>query len=194
MDESKLCLYLDSNILISYIHERENASVNLINKIRQKKWACFTSSFSALEIYDFERLEAWVQAKRTKHWTYDQIMRNYSKRHGDAIGLTNEQLESVFITIRDWLSSFEGYITFKRINDDISINSETLCRKTNMSGADALHLATALHTGCNMIVTNDDDFLGLIKLLRKSEPSKYPIATRAKGFENAFNDYIKLGA
>jgi len=168
--------------------------VNLINRIRQKKWTCFTSSFSALEIYDFERLEAWVQAKRTERWTYDQIMRNYSKRHGKSIGLTDEQLESAFITVRDWLSSFEGYITFKRINDDISINSETLCRKTNMAGADALHLATALHTNCGIIVTNDDDFLGLLKLLREAEPSKYPIATRAKGFENALSEYIKLRA
>lgn len=184
-------LYLDTNVLINYIYERDNASVNLLKRIRLEKWPCVTSSFTWLEIYDVERSEAWVQARRSDNWMYSQIIRKYSNRFSDEPGLTSEQLTSVHTTIRNWLISFEGYIKFQRINDDISIHAERLCATTNIESSDALHLATAVHTGCAILVTNDDKFFVMVKHLAKAEPNKYPIATRVKGFDNALIDYSK---
>ncbi len=180
-------IYLDTNILVSYMHERDS-SIDLLNRIRTKKWRCVTSSFSALEIYDIERLEAWVQSRRQQRWMYDQIMRNYSRRFNKKIGLTDDQLKVVFTSIRDWFSSFEAYIYLQRINDEISINAERWCATTNIAAPDALHLSTAIYTKCDILVTNDDDFLGTVK---QNKTSIGIIATKADAFDNALNEYIQ---
>ena len=181
-------IYLDTNILVSYMHER-GASIELLNKIRLKKWRCMTSSFTALEIYDIERLEAWVQSRRQKNWMYDQIMRNYSRRFNKTIGLTDDQLKAVFTSIRDWFSFFEAYIYLVRINDEISINAERWCATTNIAAPDALHLATAIFAKCDILVTNDDDFLGIVK---QNKADIGIIATKADAFDNALAEYMKL--
>ena len=182
-------IYLDTNILVSYMHEREEASLNLIAEIRTKKWRCITSSFSALEIYDIERLEAWVQSRRQKKWMYDQIIKKYSRRFNKTIGLTDDQLKSVFTSIRDWFSSFEAYIYLHRINDEISINAERWCATTNIAAPDALHLATAIFAKCDILVTNDDDLLGIVK---QNKADIGIIATKADAFDNALAEYMKL--
>jgi predicted nucleic acid-binding protein len=186
MEEQHPCLYLDTNILISYIHEREPASVDLIKKIRLRKWKCFTSSLTALEMYDVEQLENWVQDRRLKRWMFDQIMRNYSRRRGSKLGLTDKQLEAVHITLHDTLISLEDCIEFQRLNDTISITAEQLCATTNVGATDALHLATAMYTKCNILVTNDDDFLGIVNR------NNYMLATKAKEFDKALAQYAKL--
>lgn len=190
MDDAELShpsIYLDTNILVSYMHEREEASLNLIAEIRVKKWRCITSSFSSLEIYDVERLEAWAQSRRQRNWMYSQIIKNYSRRFNKTIGLTDDQLKSVFISIRDWLISFEDCIYFQRPNDEISINAERWCATTNIAAPDALHLATAIFTQCDILVTNDDDFLGIAKQNRTNTGI---IATKAKNFTNALAEYL----
>lgn len=162
MEDLSPSLYLDTNILISYIHERDIASVNLINRIRQKKWKCITSSLTALELYDVEQLEAWVQNRRVKRWMFDQIMRNYSRRRSNKLGLTDEQLASVHTTLHDTFVSLEDCIKFILLNDEISYIAEKLCATTNIGAMDGLHLATAMYMKCNILVTNDNDFLGIV--------------------------------
>ena len=183
MKEPNPRLYLDTNILISYIHEREEASVNLVNRIRFKKWECVTSSFTALEIYDIEQLEAWAQDRRMKHWMFDRIMRNYSRRRGNKLGLTGQQLSSVHTTIHDAFISLKDCIHFILLNDTISTAAEQYCATTNIGATDALHLATAWYTAWDILVTNDDDFLGIVKRNIKM------IATKAKEFDNALAEY-----
>jgi predicted nucleic acid-binding protein len=187
MAEPNPRLYLDTNILVSYIHEREDASVNLINRIRLKKWECITSSFTALEIYDIEQLEVWVQHWRVKHWMFDQIMRNYSRRRSNRLRLTSEQLIAVHTTIHDALTPLRDCIQFILLNDAISTAAEHYCSITNIGATDALHLATAWYTGCDILVTNDDDFLAIVRSHMKGM-----IATKAKDFNRALDEYLKL--
>jgi predicted nucleic acid-binding protein len=178
-------LYLDTNILIDYIHERERSSINLINRIRTEKWECMTSSFTALEIYDVEQLEEWVQDRRLKHWMFDKIMRNQSRRRGKKIGLTEEQLTAVHTRIRNSLISFKDCIQFILLNDTISTVAEQYCATTNIGATDALHLATAWYMACDILVTNDDDFLGIVKR------NINVVVTKSKEFDKTFIEYSK---
>lgn len=60
-------------------------------------------------------------------------------------------------------------------------SAEKICSSTNIESTDSLHLATALHFRCDILVTSDSDFLRLAK--------PYIIATTPEGIDNALKEY-----
>lgn len=69
-------LYLDTNVILDILHPKRHASsVDLLQKIREKKWRCSTSSYSLLEMYDAEQLEKYVQKLHLQGYDWSQIMR-----------------------------------------------------------------------------------------------------------------------
>jgi len=59
---------------------------------------------------------------------------------------------------------------------------------TNIAAPDALQLATAIFAKCDILVTNDDDFLGIVK---QNKANIGMLATKADKFDNALNEYAK---
>jgi|GEM_PF-961368 predicted nucleic acid-binding protein len=53
-----------------------------------------------------------------------------------------------------------SFIEFKYPKDAAMWDrAEEICGGTNLSSADALHLAAAIEIGCNILVTTDKDFI-----------------------------------
>jgi predicted nucleic acid-binding protein len=179
-------LYLDTNVILDFLHNRYQPSVELMRRIRERHWKCSTSSFSLLEMYDAEQLDKFIEKLRLKGYGWSQIMSKTVERRSKKLGLTDEQLKSLSSELRDSISLIEDCIEFmyphKRLWDD----AETWCMYTNIGARDAIHLATALAVGCNILVTRDKDFRRIA--------DDYIVATFPENILSAVSDiehYIK---
>lgn len=151
-------LYLDTNILLDFLHGRYEPSITLLQKIREKGWKCSTASFALLEMYDAEQLEKFVQKLYLKGYDWSQIMSRTRERRSKKLGLTDRQLRNLASELRDSMSLIDDCVEFldpyKKLWDD----AEQYCIYTNIGAQDALHLATALAVECNILVTRDKHF------------------------------------
>lgn len=152
-------LYLDTNVILDFLHNRYPPSMELLRKIRERNWKCSTSSFALLEMYDAEQLDKFIEKLHLKGYSWSQIMRRTSERRSKKLGLTDRQLESVSSELRDSISLIEDCIEFVYPHQTLWDDAERYCFYTNIGAQDAIHLATALEAGCNILVTRDKDFL-----------------------------------
>jgi len=100
--------------------------------------------------------------------------------------LTDDQLDKVHSSIREALISFEDCIEFVTLYAKIATRAERLCATTGIGATDALHLATAMYKKCDIFVTNDDDFLDIVKR------NNYMLVCKSNGFNNTYNEYMGL--
>jgi len=132
--------------------------MELLQKIRDKGWKCSTSSFALLEMYDAEQLEKFVQKLHLKGYNWSQIMSRTSERRSKNLGLTDRQLQNLSSELRDSISLITDCIEFMDPHKELWDDAENYCIYTNIGAQDALHLATALAVGCNILVTRDKHF------------------------------------
>lgn len=88
-------LYLDTNVILDFLHSRYIPSMELLRKIRERHWKCSTSSFALLEMYDVEQLDKFIEKLRLKGYSWSQIMSRTVERRGKKLGLTYGQLKSI---------------------------------------------------------------------------------------------------
>jgi len=151
-------LYLDTNVLLDFLHSRHEPSVALLQKIRDNRWKCSTSSFALLEMYDAEQLEKFVQKLHLKGYNWSQIMSRTRERRSKKLGLTDKQLQNLSSELRDSISSITDCVEFLDPYKELWDDAEYFCIYTNIGAQDALHLATAINVECNILVTRDRDF------------------------------------
>ena len=175
-------VYLDTCILIDYVHNRNKDSISLITTIRSKKWRCTTSRWTALEMYDVEQEESFVEKYRLKGLMLSHILRKLSDRRSKRLGLSERELSVVHEKLHDTLLSFEGYVNFIRPNESIFTEAERFCTVTNIGANDALHLATAKNERCNILVTTDKSFCQIA--------DEYIVATLPQNFNKALDRLV----
>lgn len=151
-------LYLDTNILLDFLHSRYEPSIALLQQIRDKRWKCSTSSFALLEMYDAEQLEKFVQKLYLKGYNWSQIMSRTRERRSKNLGLTDRQLQNLASELRDSMSLINDCVEFLDPHKELWDDAEYYCIYTNIGAQDALHLATALAVECNILVTRDKHF------------------------------------
>ena len=155
--------YLDTNIIRDETEVREIASIKWIRKIKEKKWRCFTSMLTFMEMIDNEREEAFVAKKRMEKVEYNTICRQRNQ-----IDLTKEQLDLVgnkFRTVR------VGYQFIRAVR--LSKNGWNLALRisetSNIFAPDVIHLASALECKSNILLTRDGHFIKHGNAVLKSE-------------------------
>jgi predicted nucleic acid-binding protein len=109
-------------------------------------------------MYDAEQLEKFVDKLRLKGYGWAQIIRRTRQRRSKKLGLTNRQLDRVSSELRDSVSLIEDFIEFIYPHKALWDDAEKYCYYTNIGATDAIHLATALEVGYNILVTGDRDF------------------------------------
>lgn len=151
-------LYLDTNVILDFLHNRYQPSMELLRRIRERHWKCSTSSFALLEMYDAEQLDKFIETLRLKGYSWSQIMSRTVARRSKKLGLTDRQLQSLAFELRDSISLIGDCIEFMYPHKGLWDEAEIYCIYTNIGARDAIHLATALIVGCNILVTRDKDF------------------------------------
>ncbi|MBL7209801.1 MAG: type II toxin-antitoxin system VapC family toxin [Dehalococcoidia bacterium] len=173
-------LYLDTNIILDFVHNRWKPSVDLFEKIRARNWQCTTSHFSALEMLDSEQFEVCIQKMRLKGLSWTQVMSRIPERRGKKYGLSAQQLTTVYEDLFDSISLIKDCVTFVYPHQELWIDAERYLYSTNIGARDAIHLATANGYGCNILITRDKHF--------RKIADEYTVATFPENILNAIKE------
>lgn len=152
--------YIDTNVALDYITARNRETILILDKIKEKRWKCVSSSFLAMELADYQKDSLFVVDKAiNKKWEMRKILRETYKKD-----LRQGDFDKVF----DWFKSFrEEYnnvelYDFLKDNNDWQVAQE-ISFNSNLNAPDALHLASAIRGAvkgyCQILITHDKHFI-----------------------------------
>jgi predicted nucleic acid-binding protein len=148
-------VYIDANIILDAIRGRNNASIGLMEKIREKKIKACTSGFTLLELLDKEQEYSFVWRMLKDGYTFDAILRKRDDRD-----LDDKELDGCFKKMdRTFSIPYKRYIDFYYLDNNGWDKSVELMHKYNLRSNDAIHLATAIMASCDLLVSNDQNLL-----------------------------------
>jgi len=151
---SKHRVYVDTNIFQGAISGRRTADVVFINGAKEQNCEYFTSIYALMELLDIAKdrqflmkcvIEKWLdvatfqQKRKSKDLGRDDL-RDLATML-DNFFLTNNLIKLINVKISDW--------------DLVKKIAET----SNLHSSDVLHLVTAWVGNCQVLVTNDSDFV-----------------------------------
>ncbi len=146
MPSRKPHIYLDTNVILDVIEDRWDPSRDLVAKVVQLNWLCSTSRFTVLEMF-----------------TLSQIVRRLGGRRTGKFQLRSRELDEIYADLAASIDVHVSCVTFHAPLDGLWDEAEKLCADTNIAPADAIHLATALGVGCDVLVSRDSDFVGITR-------------------------------
>lgn len=175
-------LYLDTNILLDIFHDRRDASVEVVENARNRKWFCSTSHFTLMEMADAEQEERFVGDVLREGGRLREAYRSLRDKR-----LADEALKQMFNRMMRKFSVRYPFIRFYGLRDEGLDEAIRLCGTTNIDAPDCIHLATAKETGCDLLVTNDDPFWRLVQEIQPeyihiAKPDKVDEELRSMGF------------
>jgi len=154
-------LYFDTNVILDVIEERWPPSVSLAERAKAEGWSCSTSRFTVLEMLDAKQEDRFMRNLLNQGFTLSQIVRRLGGRRGGKFSLGQVELDAIYEELSGALSKRLGFIVFQRPLTELWDETEKLCADTNIAPADAIHLATALGAGCDVLVSRDSEFLAI---------------------------------
>jgi predicted nucleic acid-binding protein len=169
--------YLDTNVILDYIRNRNRDSVVLLDTIRRKKLRCYTSYFTILELLDRGQEDKWIWKRVQQRESLDDILaRRYPRE------LTKDELKAVFKELNEkFLKPFvDTDIIHVMIPSDLVWDSILkFLQRWNFSIGDAFHVGIATNTNCNIFISNDSN---LVKMINESKliPATRPIELEKK--------------
>jgi len=154
----KPIIYLDTNVCRDCINKNRSKvskeSIHLLETIREKKWDCITSTFTFMELYDIEKEDLFFNKKLRYGLDVNRIIRD--RNHKD---LTSDDLDEVNERISEFHNEY-NFIKFHALDGEEGWKlAKDVSRSSNLSAPDSIHLAVALGSGCNLIITSDEPFL-----------------------------------
>lgn len=145
-------IYLDTNVLRDCIKGRNHDSIQLLGKIRDKKWGCVTSVFTFMELLDVEKDDTFAFKKLHRGWEFNRINRERNRKD-----LTIDELREVYRQVMTLGHAYK-FIEVKSLDEKGWQQAFRISALTNLASADVIHLAVAMSSKCNILVTSDDQF------------------------------------
>lgn len=162
-------IYFDTNVLRDCIKHRNDTTIHIVETSRDNKWECFSSIFSVMELLDIQKDDLYFLKRLQRGEEINQILRTrYDKN------LTKEDFEQIKEEIKNFIEKHK-FINFMPLSGDGWNQAASICSLSNISAADSLHLATALQTGCELLVTSDEVFIKNAKKLISAHKLKLKI-------------------
>lgn len=176
-------LYLGTNILLDVFHDRRDASVEVVENARNRKWFCSTSHFTLMEMADAEQEERFVDDVRREGGRLRDAYRGLRYKR-----LSDEVLKRMFSQMIRKFGVRYPFIQFYGLRDEGLDEAIRLCGTTNIDAPDCIHLATAKEVGCDLLVTTDDPFWQLVReiqpeYIRIGKPQEVDKELRVMGFK-----------
>jgi len=156
-------IYLDTNVILDAIYQRYTPSLDCLNRIKSEKWKCSTSRFTVLEMLDYEQ-EKSFEEKCLRDGIQRSRLRDYiGRRRQEKWGLSESELSDVWKSLYAKLANEYDFIGYeqpanKELWDELWDKAEEFCAATNIGYTDAIQLAFAICTECNILITHDQDF------------------------------------
>ena len=148
-----MSLYFDSTVVIDLIRRRRPSSLKLAEIARGNKWKCVTSYFSYMEAFNVEQDTMFFNLKVAEGDDLDSILRRRYDRD-----LEQKQLSKIEQKVYEGIKTTYDFIDWIYLEEEGWNKAIDLCAQTNISTSDCIHLATALITGCLLLITSDEPF------------------------------------
>ena len=152
-------LYLDTNVILDAHYKRWTPAVTLMQRIQTEKWKCITSRLTILEILDMEHEQLFIDNLLADGHLLSKVRDLLGMRRQEKWELKSRELNEIYVKLHDYLTKEFSFVDFKHpLTDSFWNKADDYCSTTNMFFADAMHLALAVESGCNILVTRDQDF------------------------------------
>lgn len=154
MKTKELLLYLDTNIFLDLIRNRNDDSIDLFRKIKKGNYKTVTSFFTLLEIIEDEQKRVFAEREiMIRKRSFDEVRTRISQRD-----LRKTELEGIKIILEKDI--YKPFVDTEKIEvrylDDAGWDrAYELLSKLNISASDSIHLAIADKLDCDVFVTND---------------------------------------
>ena len=145
-------VYLDTNVLRDCLRRRKLETIRLMEIFRDKKIECKTSIFTMMELIDTEKDHFFFENNLKKGKEVSKILRERNNRNLNA-----EDLEHIGEGIDNLMETY-GFIEFVTLIEQGGNNSFAICKESNLDADDSIHLASALGSGCTILLTSDGSF------------------------------------
>lgn len=151
--------YLDTNIMVDVLKERNVSSIKLVQIINKNRWKCVTSAFAFMEMVDTIQDYAYAKARYQAKDDYVQICRG---RHCRTMPLSD--LQSIEFIFHDFYQQYPFIcpVSLDATGWDLALH---ITSSTNIFAPDAIHLATAWMCRCDLLISNDSPFVSESKKL-----------------------------
>lgn len=190
----KPVIYLDTNVILDHIRQRNNDSVVLIESIKKRKIKTWTSYYTLFEITEKQKEDSWVWKGVKNKESLDDILRT---RY--PMKLNKYEMRTVYDEIQSkfWKDYIEKDVILVNLpRDDDWDNILDLITWHNISIGDAFHVQAALQTSCDIFVTRDSKLANEIKCLESdiqvklivTEPKDIEKTLKLNGFHAIFPD------
>ena len=151
--------YIDTNIAIDFATNRDIKTVLLLEKFKEKKWKCVSSTFLAMEMVDYQQNNIFINKEISKKKNPEHILRSIGSKN-----LKDSDFQESEEWFADFTKRFQNLTLYDFINDS---NGWTLARdisfRSNLAAPDVIHLTSAMlgciNGYCEVLVTKD----GLLK-------------------------------
>lgn len=195
----KPVIYLDTNIILDYIRQRNNDSVVLIETIKKRKVKAWTSYFTLFEITEKEKEDHWVWKRFKNKESLDDILRT---RY--PMKLNRDELRTVYdqVQLKFWEDYIEKEVIFTNLPRDEEWDKVLdLITWHNISIGDAFHVQAAIQASCDIFVTRDSQLAKEIKNLETelqdklivSEPFNIDKVLKENNFRPIFPEDLDEG-
>ncbi len=144
-------LYIDTNIFAEVIEGQHRPSIQLLELVKEKDWRCSTSIFTLMELADVRQDNKYVYNKLSLGTHIKKAFRSLDQRDLPLTDLhqIQEKIDSMFADTYPFVEIY----SLEDIGWDKALD---LKAKTNISAPDAIHLATAIEAGCDILVSLDN--------------------------------------
>lgn len=152
---TKPSIYIDTNICRDFIRgERGTETIQTLGLIRDRRYGCFTSVFTAMELTDTEKDSIFFHKKMRKGWDINKIIR---ARHQKD--LNPGDLKDAEDAVKGFFKE-NSFIKFANLVDEKEWDLALKISSTsNLFAPDVIHLVTAWTSKCSVLLTSDEFFI-----------------------------------
>ena len=152
-------LYLDTNVILDAHYKRWQPAVALMERIEKEQWKCITSRLTLLEWLDTEHEQLFIDNLLADGYLLSKVRDLLGVRRQEKWGLKRRELDTIYTKLHKYLTREFPFVSFEYpLTVSFWDKADDYCSTTNIFFADAMHLALAKESGCNILVTRDQDF------------------------------------
>lgn len=153
-DSCKPRIYVDTNILQGAISRRNTEDILFLKKAKQNGWKILTSIYTLMELLDVAKDRKFLLNSIYERWI--DVSTFLSERKTKNLG--REDLAELAKEVNNFFIDNE-VIQFINIKENDWELVKKIGETSNMHSSDALHLVTAWVGNCQVLTTNDSEFV-----------------------------------
>lgn len=143
-------LYVDTNVFGGILEGQHRASTVLLEIVKEKKWRCSTSIFTLMELSEIRQDNQYIYKQLGLGTHIKKAYRSLDQKDlsPSDFSKTQEKIDMLF-------TDTSPFVEFFALEDKGWDKALELKATTNLSAPDAIHVATAVEAGCDVLVTLD---------------------------------------